>query len=210
MTELFSNISQILTDPEDLIRFGGWLLLIAIIYIESGFFIGMFLPGGDYTLFTAGLLSGTAILNVPVEYLIPSLILASFLGDLTGFYKGRWLGPKLFTKEKSRVFKPSYLEKTKGFYEKYGMIAFISGKFLPVIRALIPMLAGASGFTQSRMYVISIIGSTCWVTSLILTGYFIGHYFPDILEYKALLMIGFVVLASIPALRIFLGKRKKA
>ena len=87
LSEIFNNLLPALTDPERLINIGGWVLLTLVIYIETGFLIGMFLPGGDYTLFTAGLLCGTAILTIPIYGLIPTLIIASFLGDLTGFQK---------------------------------------------------------------------------------------------------------------------------
>lgn len=204
---LFKLPSQ-LSDPQAMIQLGGWMLLLAIIYVETGFIIGMFLPGGDYTLFTAGLLCSTQVLDVPVFMLAPSLTLAAFLGDLTGFIKGRWLGPRLFTKEKSRFFKPSYLTRTKSFYDRYGKIAFITGKFLPVIRAIIPLLAGAAGFTMARFITISLIGSFLWTASLTTAGYLIGQLFPDVLDYKWYIMFGFILLASLPALKIFSGKKK--
>ena len=208
LSEIITQLIQHLSDPAALIKFGGWILLIAIIYTETGFIIGMFLPGGDYTLFTAGLLCGTLVLDVPIYELIPSLALAAFLGDLTGYYRGRWLGPRLFNKEQSKFFKPSYLDKTRDFYEKYGRVAFVSGKFLPVIRAIIPLLAGAAQFTAVKFYTISIIGSTLWTASLTLSGYFIGSMFPHILKYKLVLMFSFIALASFPALKIFLFKKK--
>lgn len=209
LTEIAPTLHQHLSDPEQLIKIGGWLIVLVVIYIETGFILGMFLPGGDYTLFTAGLLCGTLVLKVPVFELVPSLIIASILGDLTGFYKARWLGSKLFTKEQSRFFKPSYLEKTRAFYDRYGKIAFITGKFLPVIRAIIPMLAGAARFPVARFITISFIGSTLWTTSLTLAGFFIGRQFPAILEYKLLLMFGFIILASVPAIKVFFSKKKK-
>ncbi|MCX6271272.1 MAG: VTT domain-containing protein [Bacteroidetes bacterium] len=204
------ELTGFLSDPEKLIQVGGWLIILVVIYMETGFLIGMFLPGGDYTLFTAGLLCGTHVLDIPVFILIPTLALAAFLGDLTGFIKGRWVGPKLFTREKSWLFKPSYLTRTKAFYDKWGIIAFITGKFLPVIRAIIPLMAGASGFARQRFYFFSLLGASLWTTTLTIAGFLIGTKFPHILEYKFTIMFVFILLASLPAARIFLKKKKSS
>lgn len=202
------NYRLMLSDPAILIQTGGFVLLLVIIYMETGFIVGMFLPGGDYTLFTAGFLCGTQLLEVPFLVLFPSLAAAAFLGDITGYGKGKWLGPRLFTREKSRFFKPSYLEKTHTFYEKYGAAAFITGKFLPVIRAVIPLMAGASDYKKARFFTISMVGAVVWTGSLTLFGYVVGHVFPGLIQYKLWVMFGFILLASTPALSIYLRKKK--
>ncbi len=208
LLSFLSDYREFLSDPAYLIRMGGLLLLLVIIYMETGFLIGMFLPGGDYTLFTAGFLCGSLILDVHYFILFPLLALAAFLGDITGYLQGMWLGPRLFTKEESRFFKPSYLHKSHDFYVKYGLVAFVTGKFLPVIRAIIPMLAGASAFGRKKFVAIALLGSVVWTGSLTAFGYLVGHLFPGLIHYKLYVMIGFIVLASSPVIRIWFKKKK--
>ncbi len=209
LLSFLSDYQEFVSDPAHLIRIGGLLLLLVIIYIETGFLIGMFLPGGDYTLFTAGFLCGSLILDVHYFILFPLLALAAFLGDITGYLQGMWLGPKLFNKEESRFFKPSYLHRSHDFYVKYGLVAFITGKFLPIIRAIIPMLAGASTFGKKRFAAIALLGSVIWTGSLTAFGYLVGHLFPGLIQYKLYVMLGFILLASTPAFKIFFSKKKK-
>jgi len=204
----FSFIQQF-TDPEHLIQYGGFILLLIIIYLETGFFLGLVLPGGDYLVFTAGLLCGTHYLDVPLLVLLTTMIATAVLGDFTGYAIGKWLGPKLFNKADALIFKRSYLEKSKAFYEKYGMWAFITGRFLPVIRTIIPMLAGASGISLVRFSFLNVIGAVIWIGSLTPLGYYLGKAYPQLINYSIYLLFGFIVLASIPVLKIMYSKVKK-
>jgi membrane-associated protein len=206
---VMDNIFQLYGDPAHLIQYGGIFLLLAIIYLETGFFLGLVLPGGDYLVFTAGLLCGTHYLDVPLVLLVSCMILAAVLGDFTGYAKGRWLGPKLFSKPDARIFKKKYLEKTNVFYEKYGIWAFIIGRFLPVIRTLIPMLAGASGIKLRKFSYLNIVGGVIWIGTLAPLGYFLGDAYPELINYSVYIMIGFLLLASLPVLKIMNPFRKK-
>jgi len=204
----FSFIQQF-TDPVYLIQYGGFILLLLLIYLETGFFLGLVLPGGDYLIFTAGLLCGTHYLDIPLLVLVTAMIAAAVLGDFTGYAKGKWLGPKLFNKADARIFKKSYLDKSKAFYEKYGVWAFITGRFLPVIRTIIPMLAGASGMSLARFSYLNVIGAVIWIGSLTPLGYYLGKAYPQLINYSIYLLLGFIVLASIPMLKILFSKIKK-
>lgn len=206
---LVSNFFQLFSDPVYLIQYGGLILLLVLIYLETGFFLGLVLPGGDYLIFTAGLLCGTHYLDIPLPVLLTSMIAAAILGDFTGYAKGKWLGPKLFNKADARIFKVSYLVKSRAFYEKYGMWAFIIARFLPVVRTLIPILAGASGVSIIRFSYLNIIGAIIWIGSLTPLGYFLGKAYPELINYSVYLLIGFVVFASIPMLKIINPFRKK-
>lgn len=201
-----------ISDPAWLIRIGGILLLLLVIYLETGFFVGLVLPGGDYLVFTAGVLCGTHYLDISLGALVSLMILAAIAGDYTGYFKGQWLGPKLFNKDDARIFKKVYLEKTKSFYERYGVMAFIAGRFMPAIRTLIPMLAGASGINIRKFSILNITGAFLWIGILTPLGYYIGKSYPQIINYSVWLLLGFIVIASAPALKIagvkFL-KRKK-
>ena len=196
-------------DPAHLIQYGGIFLLLTIIYLETGFFLGLVLPGGDYLIFTAGLLCGTHYLDMSLPVLMIAMILAAILGDFTGYAKGKWLGPKLFDKPDARFFKQSYLIKSRAFYEKYGVLAFVTGRFLPVIRTMIPMLAGASGFSIVRFSYLNILGAVVWIGLLTPLGYFLGQTYPQLVSYSVWFLIGFVLLASLPTLKIFNPFQKK-
>jgi membrane-associated protein len=134
------------------------------------------------------------------------MIAAAVLGDFTGYAKGKWLGPKLFDKPDARIFKRSYLDKSNAFYEKYGLWAFITGRFLPVIRTIIPMLAGASGISWGRFSYLNVIGAVIWIGSLTPIGYFLGKAYPQLINYSIYLLLGFIVLASFPMLKILFSK----
>jgi membrane-associated protein len=199
---ILNSFFEIYTDPVHLIKYGGIIILLVIIYLETGFFLGLILPGGDYLIFTAGLLAGTHYLDVPLPVLLISMIIAAIAGDFTGYAKGKWLGPKLFNKSDAKIFKRSYLERSNAFYEKYGMIAFITGRFLPVIRTMIPMLAGASGISLARFSYMNVFGAVIWIGTLAPLGYFLGEAYPKIMNYTLYILIAFVIIASIPMLRI--------
>jgi len=206
---LLNNLTQLFSDPVHLIQYGGIVLLLVIIYLETGFFLGLILPGGDYLIFTAGLLCGTHYLDMSLPVLVSVMILAAVLGDFTGYAKGKWLGPKLFNKPDARIFKQSYLEKSRRFYEKYGMMAFIAGRFLPVVRTLIPMLAGASGISLLKFSALNVLGAIIWIGLLTPLGYYLGEAYPEAINYSIYFLIGFVVLASLPMLKIMIPFQKK-
>lgn len=205
-TDSFLNL---LTNSHQLIEVGGILLLFAIIYVETGFLLGLVLPGGDYLLFVAGMLCGTHYLDLPVTGLVGILILASFLGDLTGYYKGKWLGGKLFTDNKSRFFKIEYLERGNKFYTHYGAKAFILGRFMPVIRTFVPMLAGATAFSFRKFLLFNLLGAITWIGTLVPLGYFIGKTYPSVINYSGYILVLFVVIASSPMLKILFTKKLK-
>ena len=200
-------ILNLFRDPVHLIQYGGIVLLLVIIYLETGLFLGLVLPGGDYLIFTAGLLCGTHYLDVPLMILVSLMILAAILGDFTGYAKGRWLGPKLFNKSDSRIFKQEYLVRTRNFYEKYGILAFIAGRFLPVIRTLIPMLAGATKISISKFSYLNVFGAVIWIGTLTPLGYFLGNAYPGIMNYSIYFLIGFVLIASIPMIKLLIQKK---
>ena len=136
-TNCFMNLLDISFDTffniHKIIEWGGLFLVLAIIFVETGFFLGFVIPGGDYMLFATGIFCGTHFLDIPLVWLVLMIITAAFLGDLTGYFKGKWLGGKLFTDNKSRFFKLEYLKKGNSFYNKYGIWAFILGRFMPII-----------------------------------------------------------------------------
>lgn len=208
MILLNSNFWNFIFDTHHIIEFGGIILILAIVYIETGFFLGFVLPGGDYLLFAAGMFCGTQFLELPLALLLLLLVIASFLGDFTGFYKGKWLGEKLFSDNKSRFFKKEYLERGNDFYTRFGMWAFILGRFMPIIRTLVPMIAGATNFHFKKFLLFNLLGAITWVCTLVPLGYFIGKAYPEVMKYSIYILLIFIAIASLPMLKILLSKTK--
>ena len=165
------QIWSFISDPHLIIEYGGLILILAIVYVETGFFLGFVLPGGDYLLFAAGMFCGTHFLEIPLPLLLTLMVTASFMGDLTGYMKGKWLGEKLFTDNRSRFFKKEYLERGSSFYSRYGIWAFVLGRFMPVIRTLVPMIAGASRFQFKRFLLFNFLGAMNCLSNFILFKY---------------------------------------
>lgn len=209
MVLLDSNFWNFVFDTHHLIEYGGLLLILAIVYIETGFFLGFVLPGGDYLLFAAGMFCGTHYLEIPLSQLLILLIIASFMGDLTGYFKGKWLGQKLFSDNKSRFFKKEYLERGSSFYNRFGLWAFVLGRFMPVIRTLVPMIAGATDFKFKRFLLFNLLGALTWVCTLVPLGYFIGKTYPGVMKYSIYILLLFIVIASLPMLKIMFSKIRK-
>lgn len=197
-------------DAQKIIEVGGLLLLLGIIYIETGFFLGLVLPGGDYMLFVAGLFCGTEYLEISIFWLVALLILASLLGDLTGYFKGKWLGNKLFTDNKSRFFKLEYLEHGKKYYNKYGLWTLLFSRFMPVIRTLVPMISGATAFPFRKFILFDALGALTWVGSLVPLGYFIGKTYPGVIHYSAYILLFIILMASYPVIKMMFSGMKKS
>jgi len=210
MTLLESNLWNSIFDPHQIIVYGGLFLILAIVYVETGFFLGFVLPGGDYLLFAAGMFCGTQYLDIPLGQLLILLVIASFLGDLTGYYKGKYLGTKLFGNTNSRFFKNEYLDKGKSFYTRFGMWAFILGRFMPIIRTLVPMIAGATKFQFKKFLLFNLLGALTWVLTLVPLGYYLGKMYPELMKYSFIIVLIFVVISSMPMLKIMFSKDKKS
>lgn len=195
-------------NPEELIRYGGFTLLILIIFAETGVFFGFFLPG-DSLLFIAGLLSESEYLDVHVSVMIPVLVVAAVAGSTTGYFTGLWAGNYLKNRKENFFFKKKYLEMTHDFYERHGMMAFILGRFLPVIRTFVTILAGTVNINFPKFFIFNIVGATLWITSMVMAGNLLGKAFPDLPDYLEIIVVGMVLLSAVPvALTWFRARRK--
>jgi membrane-associated protein len=204
-----STFMNFLSDPHHIIEYGGLFLVLLIIFLETGFFLGFVLPGGDYMVFATGIFCGTQYLELSLPVLMVLLITAAFLGDLTGYHKGKWFGNRFFTDNNSRFLKKEYLERGSRFYTRYGIWAFILGRFMPVIRTLVPMIAGASKFHYKKFLAFNMIGAITWIGTLTPLGYFIGKTYPGVLKYSGYLVLIFIIIASLPMVKIMFSKKKK-
>lgn len=189
-------------------EYGTWvyLILFLIIYCETGLVITPFLPG-DSLLFVAGALTATGALEI--QLLIALLITASFLGDNTNYWIGRYLGPKVFNSAGSRVLNPKHIEKTHAFFEKHGGKAIILARFFPIIRTFAPFVAGIGRMDYRRFLPFSLVGGIAWVGSLTLAGYFFGNI-PFIKQNLTLVIFGIVILSLLPGIIGFFRHRAAA
>ncbi|HEX8421795.1 MAG TPA: VTT domain-containing protein, partial [Pyrinomonadaceae bacterium] len=152
LTELIHLVKQYL-DPRT-IAAAGYLVLILVVFAETGLAAGFFLPG-DSLLVVAGLFAAKGDLNVFI--LLSTLFVAAVVGDAVGYYSGTKLGPRLFKRQKSLVFRPSHLEKAQAFYEKYGGKTIIIARFVPVVRTFAPIVAGAAQMPYRKFVVFNIV-----------------------------------------------------
>ena len=176
------------------IEWGGTTLIAALVFIETGFLVGLIVPGGETLLFTAGLLTGVRTLSLPVLALIGVLVLAAILGDLTGYFIGHKLGDRLHQLPDSFLFKRRYLEKSDAFYQKHPRRTLLVGRFLPIIRTFNPLLAASSGMPLPRFLLLTATSCVAYVASLVMAGYWLGQQFPQIGHYVEYIFLGVVVL----------------
>lgn len=194
-------------DIEAIIKTLGLLGIFLIVFAESGLLIGMFFPG-DSLLFTAGLLASFGVISIWA--LIPVVILAAILGDSTGYWFGDKLGPKIFNREDSLLFSKKHIERAHLFYEKYGAKAIILARFVPVVRTLVPTIAGIGAMEYRKFLRFNIIGGALWSTSLPLLGFFLGKTVPDIDKYLLPIILGIIIFSFVPiVLEVWKGRRGK-
>lgn len=193
--------------PETIIEFGGLALLLFIIFAETGLFFGFFLPG-DSLLFVAGLLSDSPYLSVSLPVLIILVIIAAISGTTVGYGFGYWAESYLKGRKENFFYKRKYLEITQDFYRRYGMMAFIVGRFLPIVRTFVPILAGIVKIKFSKFFIYNLAGAVIWVTSMILAGHWIGNTFPFITDHLDLVIVGMILLSSIPVILSWIRHRK--
>lgn len=204
--ENFWEYLRTLTEAESIISSGGFYLLLIVVFAETGLFFGFFLPG-DYLLFLAGLLSAAGIIQVPIYTLVLSLIGAGILGNYTGYWFGYRTGPVLFSKNDSLFFKKRYIAVAEEFYAKYGGMALILGRFFPIVRTFAPIFAGVVKVDIKKFTIYNIIGSVAWVTTLTLAGYFLGRRFPQLKDYLQYIVLGLIIITTVPLIFAFLKKK---
>ena len=196
MLDAIFHFFHALFDPDglrELIRAGGAPLICAIVFIETGFFVGFFLPG-DSLLVTAGILSAGGV--IPLRWLLIPVMLCAIVGDQIGYWIGRSAGAALYRREDSLFFRRSHLQRAHDFYEKYGGRAVILARFVPIVRTFCPPVAGAAKMPYPRYLLFDVFGGIFWVATLILGSYSLGHLIPNIAQ-RIHYVIAVVILLSI-------------
>jgi membrane-associated protein len=192
--ELFNR----LRDVKALVAWGGYVGLTTIIFAETGLLIGFFLPG-DSLLVTAGLFASQPRFGLNVWLLGTLLTVASIIGNAVGYFIGQMSGPRLFRRDESLLFKPRYLKQANAFYERHGGKTIILARFMPIVRTFVPVVAGAAGMPYGRYTLYNVAGGVLWIWSLLLLGYFLGHYIPGIDEHIEKVILVVIALSLLPA-----------
>jgi len=178
---------------DDLIRWGGYLVLVVIVFTETGLLVGFFLPG-DSLLITAGLVAAAGGLDIWL--LNALLIVAAIVGDSVGYAIGYRTGPRIFRKEESRWFSRRHLIRTREFYERHGGKTIVLARFIPIIRTFAPVVAGVGRMEYRRFLFYNVFGGLGWVVSLTWAGYLLGQTIPNI-DRHIHLVVGVVILLSV-------------
>ena len=210
LESLSSLVGAVLALDQTLVRlageYGAWLyaLLFAVIFAETGLVVTPFLPG-DSLLFVAGTVAA-GVDSLDVHVVVVVLIAAAILGDSVNYAIGRWIGPKVFEHE-SRWIKREYLTQTQAFYDRYGAVTIVIGRFVPIVRTFAPFLAGVAEMRYRRFLAYNVVGGIVWVGSLVYAGYLFGNL-PWVKQHLSWIVVGIVVVSLVPAVTTFLKERR--
>ncbi|MBU3676854.1 MAG: DedA family protein [Chitinophagaceae bacterium] len=208
---MLDSLKETLLNPEWYIQYGGFYLLLAVIFAETGLFVGFFLPG-DSLLFVAGIyVNELAAEFFHVHYIVIMLLiaLAGILGNWVGYWFGHTSGPLLYKKEDSFFFKKRHLDNAKTFYDKNGAFTVIAARFVPIIRTFVPIVAGMVKMDFRRFMLYNIVGSFAWVFSMMFAGLLLSKQFPWIKDRLEVIVIGIILVTTLPVIFKFVMGGKK-
>jgi membrane-associated protein len=205
LLESIRHLLHSIYDVEGIIRTGGPLLVCIIVFIETGFFVGFFLPG-DSLLVTAGVFSAAGV--IPLKWILLPVMLCAIVGDQIGYWIGRLAGVAIYKREDSFFFKRRHLQRAHDFYEKYGGKTIILARFIPIIRTFCPPVAGAARMSYPRYITYDIFGGVIWVGTMILGGFFLGRTIPNISQRIHYVILVVIFLSLLPAIISILRARR--
>lgn len=188
---------------------GGYLFvaICLIVFAECGLLIGFFLPG-DSLLFIGGLAVSRGSISEPLWLVAVILTVCAFAGNASGYWIGRAVGPKLFNKPDSKLFKREYVEKTHEFFEKYGPRAIVLARFVPIVRTFITAFAGVGKMDPKRYFTYSAIGGALWAAGIVVLGFYLGQV-DFVAKHIELILVAVVALSLIPIVFEYLKARKE-
>jgi membrane-associated protein len=197
-------------NPESMLEKGGLALLALIIFAESGLLIGFFLPG-DSLLFIGGFLAsdagGNQLPPLPIVALVA--FVAAVVGDQVGFWFGRKVGPGLFNRPDSRLFKQQNVARAHAFFDKHGAKTIVLARFVPIVRTFAPIVAGVSGMNYRTFVTFNVIGGFIWAVGLTTLGYYMGQI--DVVKNNIeIAIVTIIVLSLIPVAIEFIKHRREA
>src|SRR5437870_1297113 len=194
-------------DPKHLIETFGTIGVIAVIFAESGLLIGFFLPG-DSLLFTAGLLASQGKLNIAV--IVVGCCIAAVTGDQVGYQFGARVGPALFRRPDSRLFKQEYVEKAQSYFDRYGSRTIVLARFVPIVRTFAPIVAGIGSMKWRTFAAYNLVGGVVWAAGVSIIGYALGKSFPWVGDYLEVVIVGIIALSLIPvAVEVLRARRER-
>lgn len=186
-----------LLNPERLLSTFGTIGLLVIIFAESGLLVGFFLPG-DSLLFTAGLLASQGKLNFAV--VLVGCFLAAVAGDQVGYVFGSRVGPSLFRRPDSRLFKQENVARAQEFFAEHGSKTIVLARFVPIVRTFAPIVAGVSGMAYGTFVTFNLVGGLLWAGGVSTAGYVLGETVPSIDRYLLPIIALIVVISLVPVL----------
>ena len=195
-----------LLDPQELLIAFGTIGLFLIVFAESGLLIGFFLPG-DSLLFTAGLFAAQGTLNLPV--ILVGCFVAAVAGDQVGYAFGKNVGPALFRRPDSRLFKQEYVEKAQHFFERHGVKTIVLARFVPIVRTFAPIVAGVGTMKYRTFVTYNVIGGLLWAVGVTMLGYMLGELIPDIDTFLLPIIAVIIALSLIPIAMEWRKSRKR-
>ncbi len=180
-----------------------YVLLFVIVFCETGLVVTPFLPG-DSLLFAVGALTAQGLMAW--EVVVPVLLAAAILGDSVNYSIGKWIGPKVFHFESSRLFRREYLLKAHAFYEKYGGRAIILARFVPIVRTFAPFVAGVGTMHYAKFFAYNVSGAILWVGLFVGAGFFFGNL-PFVRENLKVVILGIIIVSVLPIVWEFVKAR---
>ena len=195
--DLIQDLFRTLYNVPELIRIGGLLGLVLIVFAETGLMVGFFLPG-DSLLVTAGLFAAKGDLDI--VWLNVCAMAAAIVGDAVGYWIGYRAGKALYSRPNSFLFRREHLIRTHEFYEKHGGKTIVIARFMPIVRTFAPTVAGAGTMPYRRFAAFNIVGAVLWVSSMTLTGYLLGRAVPDIERHIHVVVAVVILLSLLPGI----------
>jgi membrane-associated protein len=183
-------------DLGELIRTVGLVGLFCIVFAETGLFLGFFFPG-DSLLFVAGLLAAQGLF--PVSVLILVLLVAAITGNMAGYWFGKKVGPKLFERDDSLLFRKAHVRRAQSFYEKHGAKTIMLARFVPIVRTFGPIVAGIAEMNYRSFMMYNVLGALLWTVGLTLGGYLFGNLITDIDRYLLPVILAIIIISFLPA-----------
>lgn len=174
----------------------GLLVLLAVVFVETGLLVGFFLPG-DSLLFTAGLLVAQGELDLPLWWLLVTLPVAAVAGDQTGYQIGRAAGPRIFDRPDSRFFQQEYVDKAYAYFERYGARTIVLARFVPIVRTFAPVVAGVSRMDRRVFTLYNLLGGVLWTVGITTIGYYLGQV-DLVADHVEKVILGIVAVSVLP------------
>lgn len=197
MVAFVSYLLHTIYDVQGLIQWGGTFLVCLIVFVETGLFVGFFLPG-DSLLVTAGVFAAAGVLRI--SSLLPLVVVCAIVGDQLGYWIGRQAGQALYGRQDSLFFRRRHLERAHQFYERYGGKTVMFARFMPIVRTFCPPVAGAAGMAYGRYLLYDILGGCFWAGGLILGGFFLGSFVPNIGQRIHWVIAAVIFISLLPAI----------